>query len=132
MKIGSFGNVYKGTFKNNEVAVKILKNSISCKDNSAKEVMMLQKYQHKNIVKFIGISILHKPLKLVMELVKGESLLNILRNNENISIEKKLKLSKDCAEALLYLENNHENVKLDNILQNFSVLSITARKSLLN
>ena len=99
--------MYKGTFKNNEVAVKILKNSISCKDNSAKEVMMLQKYQHKNIVKFIGISILHKPLKLVMELVKGESLLNILRNNENISIEKKLKLSKDCAEALLYLENNH-------------------------
>ena len=68
--------------------------------------MMLQKYQHKNIVKFIGISLLCQPFQLVMELVKGGSLLNFFKNNPNISVEKKLKLSKDCAEALFYLETN--------------------------
>ncbi len=66
---------------------------------------MLQKYQHKNIVKFIGISLLRKPFHLVIELIEG-SLSNVLRKNANINVRKKLKFSKNGAEALLYLENN--------------------------
>ncbi len=49
---------------------------------------------------------MQQPFQLVIELVKGGSLLNFLKNNPNISVEKKLKLSKDCAEALFYLETN--------------------------
>jgi serine/threonine protein kinase len=70
-----------------------------------KEAIMLQKYQHKNIVKFIGISLLRKPFHLVIELIEG-SLSNVLRKNANINVRKKLKFSKNGAEALLYLENN--------------------------
>jgi serine/threonine protein kinase len=72
-----------------------------------KEAIMLQKYQHKNIVKFIGISLLRKPFHLVIELVEGGSLSNVLRKNANINVRKKLKFSKNGAEALLYLENNN-------------------------
>ena len=98
--------MHKGTFKNIAVAIKTTKRFSLCTD-LIKEAIMLQKYQHKNIVKFIGISLLREPIQLVMELVEGGSLLNVLRKNPNISVNKKLKLSKDCTEALLYLENNH-------------------------
>ena len=70
----------------------------------------LQKFDHKNIVKFIGIAIDEKPVYIVMELVNGGCLHSYLQKNssiERLSTAEKLKLCEDCAEGMEYLEKNN-------------------------
>lgn len=98
--------VYKGFYKNKPVAIKSCNANI--KDDEMKKFVaegrLLQKYDHKNIVKFIGIAIDEKPIYILMELINGGSCHSYLHRNNDINklpTQKKLKLCEDCAEGKL-------------------------------
>jgi serine/threonine protein kinase len=67
-----------------------------------REGRLLQRYDHKNIVKFIGIAIDEKPIYILMEFINGGSCSSFLQRNNSInklSTHRKLKLCEDCAEG---------------------------------
>ena len=107
--------VYEGWYKNSKrVAIKSLKPPKGVQmvtDNLEKskflaEGRLLQKYNHKNIVKFIGIAIDSDPVKIVMEYIDGGSLHKYLKENFDISTKQILKFSEECAAGMKYLEEN--------------------------
>ncbi|PKI74440.1 hypothetical protein CRG98_005204, partial [Punica granatum] len=53
---GSFGDLYKGTYCSQEVAIKILKGNVSAEmlKDFAQEIYIMRKIRHKNVVQFIG------------------------------------------------------------------------------
>ena len=87
----------------NKTTENISRNKIG--ENLLTEAYMLQQFQHQNIVKFIGVSFLRKPFYLITEFI-DETLETFLKRESTLNIEQKLKISKDCSEALAYLEKN--------------------------
>jgi serine/threonine protein kinase len=73
---GHFGQVVRGEFRGQAVAVKILNPSAAPdrnareRQNFVNEALLLQQYKHKNIVKFLGIAAIRDPLMIIMELVE--------------------------------------------------------------
>eukprot|EP01091_Cochliopodium_minus_P019225 TRINITY_DN8022_c0_g1_i1.p1 TRINITY_DN8022_c0_g1~~TRINITY_DN8022_c0_g1_i1.p1 ORF type:complete len:526 (+),score=76.20 TRINITY_DN8022_c0_g1_i1:90-1580(+) len=80
---GSFGNVYRATWNELEVAVKtmILSKDKSRVEDFLKEVNVLQKLSHPNIVKFYGICVTQKQLCLIFEWLERGSLYSIIHDN---------------------------------------------------
>jgi serine/threonine protein kinase len=110
-KIGSgqYGEVYQGFFKNRKVAIKTCKNSMQQEDKVkfVIEGNQLKKFNHPNIVGFIGIAVDEEPIYIIMELVNGGSLLSYLKNHQNdelLPLKIKMDLCNDCAAGMQYLE----------------------------
>ena len=64
-----------------------------------REGRQLQRFNHKNIVRFIGIAIDEKPIYILMEFVNGGCLHSYLKKHnciEKLGTQNKLKLSEDC------------------------------------
>ena len=72
---GNFGDVFKGRYRGEEVAVKTCKETLSDeqKKKFLQEGRILKQYDHPNIVRFIGIAVQRQPVMIVMEYVAGES-----------------------------------------------------------
>ena len=70
---GNFGEVYKGKYQNETVAVKTCKDEIPAelKKLFLREGAILRKYKHPNIVKLIGIATQKHPVMIVMEYIEG-------------------------------------------------------------
>ena len=70
---GSYGRVHEGTLDNEPVAVKVLHESLRCGsiiDNFREECELLQRLNHKNVVKLIQFNISHSsPPILITELL---------------------------------------------------------------
>ena len=104
----AFGIVFKGHYKSQQVAIKSC--SSTSNDDLKKffsEGRTLQKFDHKNIVRFIGIAIDEKPVYIIMEFINGGCLHSFLQKRHSIdrlSTSDKLKLCEDCAEGMEYLE----------------------------
>lgn len=106
--------VFEGQYKKQKVAIKSLKPPKDVKlifDASEKakflsEGKLLQKYSHKNIVRFIGIAVDTEPIKIVMEFVDGGSLHKYLKDNYDLPIKQILKFSEECASGMEYLALN--------------------------
>ena len=79
---GNFGDVFKGVFKGQEVAVKTCRETLSeeQKKKFLQEGRILKQYNHPNIVKFIGIGAQRQPVMIVMEYVSGLSPLFMIKN----------------------------------------------------
>ncbi|CAF1633493.1 unnamed protein product, partial [Didymodactylos carnosus] len=110
--IGHFGQVFKAQYKNMPVAVKVLNertvDNRKEKNNFIREALMLSKYDHKNIVKFIGIAAMKDPIMIVMELVEKGSLSNYLENPQNDPSRNQLiKFCRDIARGMAYLEERN-------------------------
>lgn len=83
---GAFGEVYQGVYKNkrNEelpVAVKTIPSSSKPQTEAdfMMEALIMSKFEHRNIVHFIGVSFDKNPKCIVLELLAGGNLKNFLR-----------------------------------------------------
>ncbi|CAF2069418.1 unnamed protein product [Rotaria magnacalcarata] len=108
---GHFGNVVRGEYRGQFVAVKILHASSTgqspqSRNNFINEALLLQQYKHKNIVKFLGIAAIRDPLMIIMELIEQGSLNNYLKDND-LRVSQLILMCYDIAKGMAYLEKRN-------------------------
>uniref|UniRef100_A0A6N2L6G8 non-specific serine/threonine protein kinase n=1 Tax=Salix viminalis TaxID=40686 RepID=A0A6N2L6G8_SALVM len=120
---GSYGDLYKGTYCSQEVAIKILKpervNSDMQKE-FAQEVYIMRKVRHKNVVQFIGACTKLPSLCIVTEFMSGGSVYDYLHKQKGVfKLPTLLKAAIDVSKGMNYLHQNniiHRDLKAANLL----------------
>ncbi|OMO56858.1 hypothetical protein CCACVL1_26214 [Corchorus capsularis] len=123
---GSYSTVHKGLYQNKAVAVKIIQPSHASavtrehKEKFQREVLMLSKMDHENIVKFIGAT-LEPSLMIVTELMEGKTLQKYLWSvrPQPLGLKRSITLALDISRAMEYLHANgiiHRDLKPSNLL----------------
>ncbi|GJJ12521.1 hypothetical protein Clacol_006764 [Clathrus columnatus] len=123
-KIGSggFKDVYVGKLGGKKVAVAEFRGQLTEMD--IKELKLLARFAHPNVVKFLGVSIPENPKEtpmIVSELCSNGDLFDYVRNVPAPSLNKVLNLMLDVARGLKYLHDHkpsviHRDCKSSNIL----------------
>lgn len=123
-KIGSggFKDVYVGSIRKKKCAVADIRGELTEMD--IKELQVLSKLNHPNIVKFLGVSVPESgaPVMLISELCKNGDLFDYLRNNPPPPNKKAFLIMLDIAKGLEYLhiackpQVIHRDVKSSNVL----------------
>ncbi|KAF5179625.1 Serine/threonine-protein kinase STY13 [Thalictrum thalictroides] len=123
---GAHAKVYEGKYKNQNVAIKIVHRGDSPEDIAkregrfAREVAMLSRVQHKNLVKFIGAC--KEPVMVVVtELLSGGSLRKYLLSLRPRSLDTRVAagFALDIARAIGCLHSHgiiHRDLKPDNLI----------------
>jgi hypothetical protein len=123
---GSFGIVYQGMWKHNDVAIKQLKNtqlSFKAIDEFTHEMQIMTQFRSPQIIQLYGVVIDKMPYSLVMEYMPKGSLYTVLHSREALSWELRENIALDIAKGLDYLHTVHQvlhrdlksaNVLLDN------------------
>ncbi|XP_033102802.1 ALK tyrosine kinase receptor-like [Anneissia japonica] len=130
---GAFGEVFEGTYKVNsfeskQIAVKTLPEI--CTEQNEKdfllEAMIMNNFNHPNIVKFIGVCFTQHPRFIILELMAGGELKQFLRDNRPVQNQPSkikmldlLHIAKDVAQGCCYLESKkfiHRDIAARNIL----------------
>ncbi|WVZ82646.1 hypothetical protein U9M48_029890 [Paspalum notatum var. saurae] len=125
--IGGHGTVYKGILKDNRiVAVKRSKIiNVIHSEEFVQEIIILSQINHKNVVRLIGCCLEVEVPILVYEFIPNGTLFQLIHGNHGrtpISMEARLKIAQESAEALSYLHLStnqpivHGDVKSMNIL----------------
>lgn len=123
---GAHGKVYEGKYLDQKVAVKILQPTENPDDHAkleagfAREVSMLARVQHRNLVKFVG-ACMEPVMVIVTELMEGRSLKKyMLTHRPNLlDLRCSVKFALDIAQAMDCLHGNgiiHRDLKPDNLL----------------
>ena len=119
---GSFGVVFKGTFRGNDVAIKKMKEVDASEASMAefeKEVAMLDKFRCDQIVHFYGACFIPNHVMMVTEFAPCGSLMDCIMKRAEPAEMIKVKLMLDAAKGLAYLHANgilHRDIKPDNVL----------------
>ncbi|ELP83546.1 protein serine/threonine kinase, putative [Entamoeba invadens IP1] len=119
---GSFGVVFKGSYRGNVVVIKKMKNTQeSLTEEFTKEVEMLDKFRSEYIVHFYGAVFIPSKFCEVTEFAQFGSLQDLMKHkkSEEVDIKIRVKMMIDGAKGILYLHNNgilHRDIKPDNIL----------------
>lgn len=123
---GAYSKVYEGKYHDDEIAVKIIQPGETSKEVAkrrsrfAREITLLQKVQHKNLVKFIGAC--KKPAMVVVtELLRGGSLRKHLMSVRpgRLDLHWAVSYALDIAQAMDCLHSYgiiHRDLKPDNLL----------------
>ncbi|CAN4078660.1 unnamed protein product [Withania somnifera] len=120
---GSFGDLYKGTYCSQEVAIKVLKpenlNMDMVKEFS-QEVFIMRKIRHKNVVQFIGACTRPPNLCIVTEFMSRGSIYTFLHKQRGaFKLPTLLKVAIDVSKGMSYLHQNniiHRDLKTANLL----------------
>ncbi|KAL1533382.1 serine/threonine-protein kinase STY46-like [Salvia divinorum] len=120
---GSNGDMYKGLFRSQDVAIKCFKTDSLNKDMQrefSQEVYILRKIRHKNVVQFIGSCTRPPLLCIVTEFMSGGSVYDALHRQTGVlKLPATLKVAIDVTRGMCYLhENNiiHRDLKAANLL----------------
>ena len=105
---GSYGRVYEGTLDNEPVAVKVLHTSLLCDsiiDKFREECELLQRLNHKNVVKVIQFNISHSSLPVLITELLDCDLEKYITNlqPEKIPFPEVVSIMLDVAQGLHYL-----------------------------
>ncbi|XP_021747827.1 serine/threonine-protein kinase STY8-like isoform X1 [Chenopodium quinoa] len=120
---GSHGDLYKGTYCDQEVAIKVLKsghiNTDVVKD-FFQEVKIMRKLQHKNVVQFIGACTKPPNLFLVTEFMPKGNLYDFMHKRKGVfKLQSLLRAAIDVSMGMEYLHQNnivHRDLKTANLL----------------
>ncbi|CAN6167462.1 unnamed protein product [Urochloa humidicola] len=123
---GGQGTVYKGILKSGiEIAVKrCMTIDEQQKKEFGKEMLILSQINHRNIVKLLGCCLEVEVPMLVYEFIPNGTLSDLIHRNHSrhISLDTRLRIAYESAEALAYLHSCasppilHGDVKSTNIL----------------
>ncbi|KAJ0027780.1 hypothetical protein Pint_36408 [Pistacia integerrima] len=127
---GGFGTVYKGTWRNREIAVKrVSETSRQGKQEFIAEVTTIGSLRHKNLVKLIGWCYERHELLLVYDYMPNGSLDKCIFVDEKTGLgestlnwETRVSIIHGTAQALYYLHNGcekrvlHRDIKASNIM----------------
>ncbi|KAK4378190.1 hypothetical protein RND71_000052 [Anisodus tanguticus] len=120
---GSYGDLYKGTYCSQEVAIKILKSerlNTELQTEFAQEVYIMRKVRHKNVVQFIGACTRPPNLCIVTEYMSGGSVYDYLHKQKgSFKLPTLLKVAVDVSKGMNYLHQNniiHRDLKAANLL----------------
>uniref|UniRef100_A0A1I7U4R7 Tyrosine-protein kinase n=1 Tax=Caenorhabditis tropicalis TaxID=1561998 RepID=A0A1I7U4R7_9PELO len=138
---GAFGKVCAGQLKlkdgtNVEVAIKMTKVSAFLSKAKIKEMMnearFIRNFNHKNVVRLYGVAHDEQPLYILLELVKGGSLLDHLKKAKEkgaaVSVLEKIRHCSGAGKGIEYLHQNHcihRDIAARNCLLSENVVKIT-------
>ncbi|TYJ34816.1 hypothetical protein E1A91_A05G195200v1 [Gossypium mustelinum] len=119
----SYGDLYKGTFYGQDVAIKVLRIehlNENLRREFTQEVNIMRKIQHKNVVQFFGACTTPPNLCIVTEFMSGGSIYDLLHKQKSgFKLPLLLKLAIDVSEGMSYLHQNgimHRDLKAANLL----------------
>eukprot|EP01090_Pellita_catalonica_P000153 TRINITY_DN1010_c0_g1_i1.p1 TRINITY_DN1010_c0_g1~~TRINITY_DN1010_c0_g1_i1.p1 ORF type:complete len:591 (+),score=77.56 TRINITY_DN1010_c0_g1_i1:322-2094(+) len=123
---GSFGKVYRGKWRDAEVAVKVLTGvalgggeTVAVEEIRKEAETMTRVANHPNIVNFVGAVSQGSHLCLVTEYCAGGSLDKALRGSPALSLSRKLQIALDAAVGIKHLHSEgviHRDIAARNIL----------------
>ncbi|KAK4795396.1 hypothetical protein SAY86_013390 [Trapa natans] len=120
---GSYGDLYRGIYRSQDVAIKVLKPERVDADlqrEFAQEVFIMRKVRHRNVVQFIGACTKLPSLCIVTEFMSEGSIYDFLHKHKGVfKLSTLLKVAIDVSKGINYLhENNiiHRDLKAANIL----------------
>lgn len=125
---GQQGKVYKGVYEQKDVAVKIIIVSGQNQKYVEKELLIMQSLNHENFIKLIGYCKDTKKLYLVMEYFNGQSLRDVLSDDDwkeefNLNEARKIDIFYQLCMTVAFLHERdnsiiYRDLKPDNILLN--------------
>ncbi|GAB4838585.1 Serine/threonine-protein kinase sty46 [Ancistrocladus abbreviatus] len=120
---GAYGDLYRGTYCSQEVAIKVLKPeriSTNLQKEFAQEVFIMRKVRHKNVVQFMGACTKPPSLCIVTEFMSGGSVYDYLHKHKGtFKLPSLLKVAIDVSKGMNYLHQNniiHRDLKAANLL----------------
>ncbi|PIA49567.1 hypothetical protein AQUCO_01300394v1 [Aquilegia coerulea] len=122
---GSFAVVYRGLWNGSDVAVKVYSENDyreSTLSDYKKEISIMKKLRHPNVLLFMGAVYSPEQLAIVTEFLPRGSLFKTLhRNSQALDIRRRLRMSLDVARGMNYLHHRnppiiHRDLKSSNLL----------------
>jgi serine/threonine protein kinase len=120
---GSFGDLFRGTYCGQDVAIKILKPerlNENLQREFQQEVFIMRKVRHKNVVQFIGACTKPPNLCIVTEYMSGGSVYDYLHKQKAVlKMPMLLRVAIDVSKGMDYLHQNkiiHRDLKAANLL----------------
>ncbi|CAN6463935.1 unnamed protein product [Victoria cruziana] len=120
---GSYGDLYRGTYCSQDVAIKVLKPErvdVDMQREFAQEVFIMRKVRHKNVVQFIGACTKPPTLCIVTEFMSGGSVYDFLHKQKGVfKLPALLRVAIDVSKGMNYLHQNniiHRDLKAANLL----------------
>lgn len=118
---GSFSDVFLGTWRGIEVAVKMLKSALSAESFEAflQEISLVSKLRHPNVVLFLGACLDGPAVCYVTEYITGGNLYELLKKESVLGWPKKTAIAIEIARGMQYLHTHkilHGDLKSLNLL----------------
>ncbi|KAI3902165.1 hypothetical protein MKW92_026872 [Papaver armeniacum] len=122
---GAFANVYRGVWNGSDVAIKVYMGSDyqeSTIQDYKKEISIMQRLRHPNVLLFMGAVYSPERLAIVTEFLPRGSLFKTLhKSKEALDIRRRLRMALDVVRGMNYLHHRnppivHRDLKSSNLL----------------